>query len=422
MLRWLSAGESHGEQLLGILDGVPAGVYLQTKDIAFHLARRRHGAGRGARQKFEQDDIRVVGGLRHGVTTGAPIGIVIGNTEWPKWETVMSSDPVPPHALESDAGQGDHKEIARQKPLRCPRPGHADLVGMLAYNLDDARPVLERASARETAMRVALGAVAQAIAEQCAGIQFVSHVTNIGGVALPDDAPRPRPEQRDELDRSPVRCLDTETAKQMEQRLHTVKKQADTLGGEVEVLAYNMPIGLGTHTQHDRRLDARLASEIMSIQAVKAVGIGDGHALGNICGSAAHDEIIDTFAYADMFACTPHSDQVIANSKWVRFTNHAGGVEGGMSNGHPLRVSATMKPISTVPHSLRTLDMDTSQPAQALHQRSDVCAVVPLAVIVEAMTALVVTDALLEQFGNKSIDHIRTNIAAYQQHIQERLQ
>lgn len=398
MITWLTAGESHGQQLVGIIDGLPAGIHVTTDDIRHELYRRRQGAGRGARQQFEQDVVHLVAGVRHGVSTGAPIGIIIDNTEWPKWQTVMSPDPVDEADLQVDAGKGDHREIARNRPLTRPRPGHADLAGMLSYDLDDARPVLERASARETAMRVALGAVAKKFLEQAADISIVSHVRAIGQVHLPGDAPLPTPDDQQRLDDSDVRCLDDEVAKRMRQHLEQVKKQGNTLGGVVEALAYHVPVGLGSHAQHHRRLDARLAEEVMSIQAVKAVEIGDGVRVSSRVGSCAHDEIIPGHDH-DMF------------TSWQRASNYAGGIEGGISNGEPVRVSAYMKPISTVPRALRSVDMATGQAAQAIHQRSDVCAAVPLAVIVEAHTALVLADALLEHYGGYSVDQTRQALA-----------
>lgn len=407
MLTWLTAGESHGQELVGILDGLPAGIKVTTDDIRHELYRRRQGAGRGARQKFEQDVVRLVGGVRHGVTTGAPIGIVIENSEWPKWDVVMSADPVDAAALNVDAGKGDEREIARQKPLTRPRPGHADLSGMLAYDLDDARPVLERASARETAMRVALGTIAKKFLEQAAGIEIVSHVRSIGQVSIDEDAPLPTPADRTRLDECDVRCVDEDVASRMREHLQVVKKQGDTLGGSVEAVAYHVPVGLGTHTQHHRRLDARLAAEVMSIQAVKAVSIGQGVEVSKRVGSASHDEIV-----------------VMDNATFTHFgraTNYAGGIEGGMSNGEPIRVRAYMKPISTVPRALRSVDMATGEQATALHQRSDVCAVVPLAVIVESMCALVLADTLLEHYGGYSVRQTTAAIKDLEERIGGRL-
>ncbi|OBY93849.1 chorismate synthase [Actinomyces oris] len=405
MLRWMTAGESHGEALTAVLEGVPAGVRITSEDIRAALARRRLGHGRGARQAFERDELRVLGGIRHGSTIGSPIALQIGNSEWPKWSTVMSADPVDPHDLLIDAGTGDEREIARNRPLTRPRPGHADLPGMLKYDLPEARPVLERASARETAARVALGAVAEAILEQVAGVRLVSHVVRIGSVALPDDVPPPSAEDTSRLDADPVRCTDPATSAAMVAQIDATRKDGDTLGGVVEVIATGVPVGLGTHVSADRRLDARLAAALMGIQAVKGVEIGDGFAEAARRGSAAHDEIIS-----------------VNCGTLTRTTNRAGGIEGGISNGSAVRVRAGFKPISTVPRALRTVDLATGEPATGLHQRSDVCAVVPGAVIAQAMTALVLADLLLDKTGGDSADEARRNLRSYLTRIAERTQ
>ncbi|WP_324652111.1 chorismate synthase [Georgenia sp. H159] len=394
-MRWLTAGESHGEALVGVIEGVPAGVALTTEDVRAVLARRRLGHGRGARMKFEQDEVRLLGGVRHGRTMGGPVAIEIGNSEWPKWQTVMSPDPVDPTALDVDAGTGDQREVARNKPLTRPRPGHADLVGMTKYALEDARPVLERASARETATRVALGAVAAAVLEQVAGVRLVSHVVSVGTVEVPDDAPSPGPDDVAFLDADPIRCFDPATSAAMVAEIDACRKDGDTLGGVVEVLAYGLPPGLGSFVHGDRKLDSRLAGAVMGIQAIKGVEIGDGFRTARRRGSAAHDEIV-------------HGDDGVR-----RTTNRAGGVEGGMSNGEVLRVRAALKPISTVPRALQTIDVATGEPATAIHQRSDVCAAAPAAVIVEAMVALVVAEALLEKTGGDSVAECARNLAAY---------
>lgn len=396
MLRWITGGESHGQSLIALLDGVPAGVALTTQDLRDVLARRRLGHGRGSRQKFEQDVVRVLGGLRHGVTMGSPIAIEIANSEWPKWEKVMSADPVPREDLLVDAGTGDEREIARNKPLTRPRPGHADLAGLLKYGFDEVRPVLERASARETAARVAAGKVAAALLEQTAGIRLVSHTLSVGPVRVPEDAPLPVPEDVAALDADPVRCFHPETSARMVAEIDECKKDGDTLGGVVEVLAYGVPIGLGSHTQWDRRLDGRLAQAIMSIQAMKGVEIGDGFATAARRGSAAHDEIL-----AGATAATTS-----------RASNRAGGLEGGITNGQVLRVRGALKPISTVPRALRTVDIVTGEQATANHQRSDVCAVAPAAVIAEAVVALTLADALLEKAGGDSVEEIRAHLSA----------
>jgi chorismate synthase len=396
MLRWLTSGESHGPSLVGVLEGLPAGVELVTADIQAALARRRLGYGRGARQKFEQDEVRVLAGLRHGVSQGGPLAIEIGNSEWPKWVDVMSADPVPAEALLVDAGTGDVREVARNRPLTRPRPGHADLVGMRKYGFEDARPVLERASARETATRVALGVAAARFLEQALGVRLVSHVVGIGPVDVPDGAPVPTPDDVARLDADPVRCFDAATSAAMVAEIDECHKDGDTLGGVVEVLAYGVPSGLGTYTHGDRRLDARLAAALMSIQAIKGVEVGDGFRTARRRGSEAHDEIV-------------RGD----DGHLHRLTNRAGGIEGGMSNGEVLRVRAAMKPISTVPRALRTVDVATGEPVTAHHQRSDVCAVPPAAVVAEAMVALVLADAAVEKFGGDSVAEVRRNAQAY---------
>ncbi|OLO62340.1 chorismate synthase [Actinomyces oris] len=405
MLRWMTAGESHGEALTAVLEGVPAGVRITSEDIRAALARRRLGYGRGARQAFERDELRVVGGIRHGSTIGSPVALQIGNSEWPKWSTVMSADPVDPQELLIDAGTGDEREIARNRPLTRPRPGHADLPGMLKYDLPEARPVLERASARETAARVALGAVAETLLGQVAGIRLVSHVVRIGSVALPDDVPPPSAEDTVRLDADPVRCTDPATSAAMVAEIDATRKDGDTLGGVVEVIATGVPVGLGTHVSADRRLDARLAAALMGIQAVKGVEIGDGFAEAARRGSVAHDEIVS-----------------VDCGTLTRSTNRAGGIEGGISNGSDVRVRAAFKPISTVPRALRTVDLATGEAATGLHQRSDVCAVVPGAVIAQAMTALVLADLLLDKTGGDSADEARRNLRSYLSRIAERTQ
>jgi chorismate synthase len=412
MLRWLTSGESHGPALVGVMEGLPAGVELTTSDIQGALARRRLGYGRGARMKFEQDEVRVLGGLRHGITQGGPLAIEIANTEWPKWTDVMSADPVPAEALMVDAGTGDEREVARNRPLTRPRPGHADLVGMRKYGFEDARPVLERASARETAARVALGVAAAKFLEQALGIRLVSHVVAIGQAAVPDDAALPTPDDLATLDADPVRCLDAPSAKLMVEEIDLAKKDGDTLGGVVEVLAYGVPSGLGTYVQGDRRLDARLAAALMGIQAIKGVEVGDGFRTARRRGTAAHDEIVREAA----------AEGVVGPGRIRRTTNRAGGIEGGMSNGEIVRVRAAMKPISTVPRALPTVDTATGEPVTAHHQRSDVCAVPPAAVVAEAMVALTLAEAALEKFGGDSVAEVRRNLRSYVAAIPELLQ
>ncbi|WP_010534471.1 chorismate synthase [Brachybacterium squillarum] len=399
MLRWLTAGESHGPSLISLLDGVPAGIALTSEDLRSVLARRRLGYGRGSRQKFEQDALTVHGGLRHGLTMGSPLAIEVANSEWPKWEKVMSADPVEREDLLIDAGTGDEREIARNRPLTRPRPGHADLSGMLKYGARDARPILERASARETAARVVAGAVAAALLEQAAGIRLVSHSLSVGPVRVPEDAPLPTPSDGDALDADPLRCFHPETSAAMVAEVDSAKADGDTLGGVVEVLAYGVPVGLGSHTQWDRKLDGRLAQAMMSIQAMKGVEIGDGFATAARRGSVAHDEILPGEAAGE----------------YPRVTNRAGGLEGGMSNGQVIRVRGALKPISTVPRALRTVDVATGGEATANHQRSDVCAVAPAAVIAEAMVALALADALLEKTGGDSVEEIRAHLARTQE-------
>jgi len=385
MLRWLTAGESHGPSLVAILEGLPAHVRITSDDIGDALARRRLGYGRGARMKFERDEVSVLGGVRHGESQGGPVAIQVGNTEWPKWETVMSADPVAAEVLATQA---------RNAPLTRPRPGHADLVGMQKYDFDDARPILERASARETAARVALGAVARAFLEQATGALIVSHVLEIGGVRSPG-TDIPRPEDVARLDADPVRVLDPDGSKLMVERIDQAHKDGDTLGGVVEVVVHGLPVGLGSHVHWDRRLDARLAGALMGIQAIKGVEVGDGFELAATPGSMAHDEIV------------PTPDGI------RRTSGRSGGTEGGMSTGEVLRVRAAMKPIATVPRALRTVDVATGEETTAHHQRSDVCAVPAAGIVAEAMVALVLADAVLEKFGGDSVGETRRNHDAY---------
>lgn len=388
MLRWQTAGESHGEALVAMIEGMPAGVRVTSQDIVGALARRRLGYGRGARMKFEQDQVRLLTGVRHGETLGSPIAIEIGNTEWPKWTQVMSADPL----------DHDLPREGRNAPLSRPRPGHADLTGMRKYGFDDARPVLERSSARETASRVALGAVAALFLEQSLGIRTVAHVISIGGVGVEDpaSAPLPAPDDVAALDASPVRTLDKDAEARMIARIDEAKANADTLGGVVEVIAYGVPAGIGTYVESDRRLDAALASALMGIQAIKGVEIGDGFLEAMRPGSQAHDEIV-----------------VGDDGRITRMTNRAGGIEGGMSNGQPIRVRAAMKPIPSIPKALRTVDVLTGEAAQAINQRSDSTAVPAAAVVAEAMVRLTIARYVLEKFGGDSIAETRRNTEAY---------
>ncbi|WP_270109783.1 chorismate synthase [Glycomyces luteolus] len=389
MLRWMTAGESHGPELVVTLDGLPAGIELTTDAVAAELARRRLGYGRGARMKFEADAVSFIGGVRHGRTLGSPIAIRVGNSEWPKWETVMAADPVDPAEL---AG------IARNAPLTRPRPGHADLAGMQKYDHEDARPILERASARETAARVAGGTAAKAFLKQAFGIEIVSHVKALGPVRAKEGLV-PTPDDFAAVDADPLRCMDPEASARMVAEVDAAKKDADTLGGVVEVLAYHLPPGLGSHVQWDRKLDARLATALMSIQSVKAVEIGDGLMQAAVRGSSAHDEI------------------VAGPSGVERLTDRAGGLEGGITTGQPLRVSAMLKPISSLTRPLRTIDTTTGEAAEAINQRSDVCAVPAGAVVAEHMVAYVLAEAALEKFGGDSIAESRRNYEQYLEHL-----
>jgi chorismate synthase len=395
VLRWTTAGESHGRALVAMVEGMVAGVQVSTADIAAQLARRRLGYGRGARMKFEQDEVTVLAGVRHGSTLGGPIAVEIGNTEWPKWETVMAPDRV-------DAAELD---VARNAPLTRPRPGHADYAGMLKYGFDDARPVLERASARETAARVAAATIARAFLRQALGVEVVSHVVSIGA-STPYDGPPPAAADIDSIDASPVRAFDAEAEQSMITEIEAAKRDGDTLGGVVEVVAHGLPVGLGSFTSGENRLDSQLAAAVMGVQAIKGVEIGDGFETARRRGSAAHDEMFpgEGTGPADV----------------TRSTNRAGGLEGGMTNGAPLRVRAAMKPISTVPRALATVDLATGEEAAAIHQRSDVCAVPAAGVVVEAMVALVLARAVLEKFGGDSLAETRRNIDGYLRAIAER--
>ena len=387
MLRWLTAGESHGPALSAIIEGLPAHISITTADIDHALARRRLGFGRGARQNFEADKVSIIGGVRLGHTQGGPISIQIANSEWPKWEKVMSADPVPENEI---------KDLARNAPLTRPRPGHADLVGMQKYSFDDARAILERASARETAARVALGAVAKAFLKQSVNIEILSHVVSIGQVKLPENYDLPKISDLTKIDEDPVRCFDSKTSAAIITEIESAHRDGDTLGGVVEVLAYNLPPGLGSHTHWDRRLDAKLAGAMMGIQAIKGVELGDGFASAARRGSVAHDEIEKNNA-----------------GEIVRRTDRAGGTEGGMSNGEVLRVKVAMKPISTVPKALDTIDVKTGEAAKAINQRSDVCAVPAAGVVAEAMAALVLADVVLEKFGGDSVNETKRNFQNY---------
>jgi chorismate synthase len=384
-LRWLTAGESHGPALVATLEGLPSGVPVTTDMVADALARRRLGYGRGARMKFERDEVTFIGGVRHGLTLGSPVAIMVGNTEWPKWEQVMAADPVDPETL---AG------LARNAPLTRPRPGHADLAGMQKYGFDEARPVLERASARETAARVALGTVAQSYLKETTGIEIFSHVVELGAAKAPYGLV-PQPGDVERLDADPVRCLDADASKAMVAEIDQAHQDGDTLGGVVEVAAHGVPVGLGSHVHWDRRLDSRLAGALMGIQAIKGVELGDGFGLARVPGSKAHDEIVP------------------GEGGLRRSSGRSGGTEGGLSTGELLRVRAAMKPIATVPRALATVDVATGEETRAHHQRSDVCAVPAAGIVAEAMVALVLADAVAEKFGGDSVRETRRNVNGF---------
>ena len=385
MLRWITAGESHGPELVAVLEGLPAGVPITTAEVQDALARRRLGYGRGARMKFEQDEVTLSGGVRHGLSQGGPVAICVANTEWPKWQEVMSADPVDASVLEG----------ARAAALTRPRPGHADFTGMQKYGFLDSRPILERASARETAARVALGAVASSFLNEL-GIELVTHTVGIGPVEAPRDGDLPAPSDLEYLDNDPMRCFDPAVSAAMVAEVDSAHSDGDTLGGVVETLVYNLPPGLGTYVHWDRRLDAQLAAALMGIQAIKGVEVGDGFETARRRGSVAHDEI-----------------ERDSNGIVRRLTDRAGGIEGGMSNGEILRVRAAMKPISTVPRALSTIDVATGDAAKAHHQRSDVCAVPAAGVVAEAMVALVLANSVLEKFGGDSVAETKRNLESY---------
>jgi len=394
VLRWMTAGESHGPALVAILEGMVAGVEVTTTDLNEQLARRRLGLGRSPRMGFETDKTEFLGGVRHGRTQGGPIAVRIDNAEWPKWQKVMAADPVDPAEL---------ADLARNEPLTRPRPGHADLAGMQKFGFDDARPVLERASARETAARTALGTVARAFLRQLLGVEIISHVVSIGGADAPD-GPLPGPGDLAAIDESPVRAFDPAGTAAMVAEVEAVKDAGDTVGGVIEVIAYGLPPGLGSHVHWDRRLDARLAAALMGVQAMKGVEIGDGFTTARRWGSKAHDEMDP------------------ANPGVTRRTNRAGGLEGGITNGEPLRARIAMKPISTVPRALATIDTTTGEPAVAIHQRSDVCAVPRAGVVLESVVGLVLAEAALEKFGGDSLAETHRNSESYLKALQERWQ
>ncbi|WP_165242209.1 chorismate synthase [Corynebacterium lizhenjunii] len=399
MLRWTTAGESHGQALIATVEHLPAGVPLTQEDVSYHLARRRLGYGRGARMKFEQDEVTLLSGVVHGKTLGSPVTIMVGNTEWPKWTTIMSPAPVdledPEVAKAMSSGRG--------AKLTRPRPGHADFAGMIKYDQDDARAILERSSARETAARVAAATAARNFLRETLGVEVFSHVISIGDSEV-SAGPAPTFADLERIDASPVRAAHLDAEESMITQIEAAKKAGDTLGGVVEVIVTGLPIGLGSHVSGEDRLDAQLAAALMGIQSVKGVEVGDGFAEARRRGSAAHDEMVRTADGVD------------------RLSNRAGGLEGGMTNGQPLRVRAAMKPISTVPRALQTVDMSTGAAASAIHQRSDVCAVPAGGVVAEAMVALVLARAVLEKFGGDSVAETRRNIESYLDYVARRLQ
>lgn len=383
MLRFLTAGESHGPGLVTIVEGVPAGVTLTREGMGHELARRRLGFGRGDRMKIEEDRLEIMGGVRFGQSLGSPIAVVIRNTEWPKWEAQMTPDPV----------EGEPPG----RRLTAPRPGHADLAGMQKYDRRDARDILERASARETAARTIAGYVSKEILAMC-GIQVFSHVVAIGDVTSEGDT-LPVPGDLPAIDASPVRVFDPQTEARMIEAIESAQQARDTLGGVVEVLIYGLPPGVGSHVHYDRRLDARLAEALMSIQAIKAVDVGDGRETAARPGSEAHDEIY-------------HGE-----AGFIRKTNRAGGIEGGMTIGGLVRVRAAMKPISTVMQPLDTVDVDTKAPQKAFRERSDVCAVPAAGVVAEQMAAIVAVQELQRKFGGDTIEDLLGSIEAYKKRL-----
>jgi len=377
MLRQLTAGESHGKGLVAVLEGLPAGVPVAPKEVAGELARRRLGHGRSGRQTLEGDRFEILAGVRHGLTLGSPIAVTIENAEWEaKYRDVMGVEGAP-----------DPKER-----LTRPRPGHADLAGIQKYGFDDVRNVLERASARETAARVSLGCFTKAFLAEL-GVKVISHVVRVGKAKAKGKPPEPA--DLDVVDTSPVRCFDAASAEGMARAIDEARAARDTLGGVFEVLVYGAPPGLGSYVQYDRKLDARLALALMSIQSVKGVEVGDGFESAGRSGSRAHDEILP------------------GKRGPVRRTTRAGGIEGGMSTGQVIRVRAAMKPFSSLPRALSTVDLDTGKEAQAIRQRTDVCAVPAGGVVGEAAVAFVIADAVVEKFGGDSLPETRRNLQAY---------
>ncbi len=384
MLRFMTAGESHGPGLVTIVEGLPRGLEVSIEGIATELARRRLGFGRGNRMAIEKDGLEILGGVRHGTTLGSPVAVVVRNTEWPRWAEEMSPEPAP-----------------TRKAVTRPRPGHADLAGMLKYGTDDGRDILERASARETAARTVAGHLAKTLL-RTVDVEVISHVVAIGQAE--SQGPTPSPADLDAIDASPVRCFDEESTAAMIELIEDAKEQRDTLGGVFEVLAYGVPAGIGSHVHYDRRLDGMLAAGLMSIPAIKGVEIGDGFEVAHLPGSKSHDEI------------------VAEGSSVVRPTNRAGGIEGGISNGEVIRARAAMKPISTLMRPLRTVDMSTGEPAEAVRERSDVCAVPAAGVVGEQMVALTLGAEFQRKFGGDTVDEFAAAVATYRVTLAERLQ
>jgi chorismate synthase len=380
MFRFLTAGESHGPGLVTVVEGLPAGLEVSAEELGAELARRRLGFGRGPRMRLERDAIEIMAGVRFGRTLASPVAVIVRNTEWDRWQEEMAIEPG-----------------SARRPMTTPRPGHADLAGMMKYDTHDARDILERASARETAARTVVGYLAKSLLA-AVDVAVVSHVVSIGGVAVPAGT-TPRPADQETVDESPVRAFDGEAAKAMVRAIEAAKANRDTLGGVVEVLAYGVPPGVGSHVHHDRRLDAALAGALMSIQGIKGVEIGDGFAVAAGTGSEAHDEIY-------------HSD-----SGFARRTDRAGGIEGGMSIGSTVRVRAAMKPISTLMRPLDTVDVTTKEPAKAFRERSDVCAVPAAAVVAEQMVAIVIAQQMQRQFGGDTVADFAASVDAYRTRV-----
>ncbi len=387
MLRYLTAGESHGELLMGILEGMPSGLLIRVTDIDRDLGRRQNGYGRGGRMKLEKDTVKIYTGVRWGRTLGGPVGLVVRNKDWENWRAKMSPDPA---------------FLNTAEPVTRPRPGHADLAGALKYGMADIRNILERSSARETAMRVAVGAVAKRLLEEF-GVEVISHVISIGGVLAKGEKMPPR-EIKKRAEASELRSADHEAAKRMMRKIDEAQRAGDSLGGVFEVIITGVPVGLGSHAHWDRKLDARLAACLMSIQAIKGVEVGSGFGVANRPGSLVHDEIF----WGE-------------KSGFFRKTNHAGGIEGGMSNGENITLRAAMKPIPTLMKPLRSVDLESKRPFKASVERSDVCAVPAAGVVAEAVTAFEIASAMIEKFGGDSIDEMKRNYEQYQKYLKARM-